>query len=133
MYARNVSDVELLRSMFAGWAEGDFTRGVKLYADDVHFTTAEPEGWHDGHGPTGVRRWMQQFLGAWEHYSVRVDEIEELGGGRYHCAGEQYARGKQSATETRMPAHVGVRMEDRTITRLVFAFSRDEAVARLDE
>ena len=133
MYAQVVSDVELLRSMFAGWAEGDFARGVKLYADDVYFTTAEPEGRHEGRGPTAVRRWMQQFLAAWEHYAVRVDEIEELGGGCYHGAGEQYARGRQSATETRMPAHVGVRMEGGKITRLVFAFSREEAVTRLDE
>jgi len=132
MYARTVSDVELLRSMFDGWAEGDFSRGLKLYADEVNFTTAEPEGWHDGHGPAGVRRWMEQFLSAWEHYTVRVDEIEELGGGRYHAAGEQYARGKQSATETRMPAHVGVRVDDGKITRLIFAFSREDAVTRLN-
>jgi len=76
---------------------------------------------------------MQQFLGAWEFYSVRVDEIEDLGDARYHGAGEQYARGKESGTETRMPAHVGVRVEHGKITRLVFSFSRDEAVARLDE
>jgi ketosteroid isomerase-like protein len=133
MYARTVSDVELLRSVFDGWGQGDFSRGMEVYADDVYFTTAEPEGRHDGRGPDGVRRWMKQFLGAWEHYAVRVDEIEELGGGRYHGAGEQYARGKQSATETRMPAHVGARVEDGKITRLVFGFSREEAVARLDE
>ena len=133
MYARCVSDVELLRSLFDSWERGDFSRSVEHYADDVYFTTAEPEGRHDGRGPTGIRRWMQQFLGAWEFYSVRVDEIEDLGGGGYHGAGEQYARGKESGTETRMPAHVGVRVEDGKITRLVFSFSRDEAVARLDE
>jgi ketosteroid isomerase-like protein len=133
MYARPVSDVKVLRSVFEGWERGDFSRGVEFYADDMYFTTVEPEGRYDGHGPAGVRRWMKQFLGAWEFYSVRVDEIEELGGGRYHGAGEQFARGRQSATETRMPAHVGARVEDGQITRLVFSFSRDEALTRLDE
>jgi ketosteroid isomerase-like protein len=133
MYARDVSDVELLRSVFAGWERGDFSAGVKLYADGMYFTTAEPEGQYEGEGPAGVRRWMQQFLSTWDFYSVRIDEIEDLGGGSYHAAGEQYARGKESGTETRMPAHVGVRMEEGKLTRLVFAFSREDAVTRLGE
>ena len=133
MYARDVSDVEVLRSVFAGWERGDFSGGVTLYADDMYFTTVEPEGQYDGHGPAGVRRWMQRFLGAWEFYSVRVDEIEDLGGGRYHGTGEQFARGKESGTETRYPAHVGAEVKDGKITRLVFAFSREDAVARLGQ
>jgi ketosteroid isomerase-like protein len=128
-----VSDVELLRSLFDDWERGEFSRGVELYADNMYFTTVEPEGQHSGHGPAGVRRFMERFLGAWEFYSVRVDEIEELGGGRYHGAGEQYARGKESGTETRYPAHVGAQVEDGKITRLVFSFTREDAVARLDE
>ena len=126
------NDVELLRSLFAGWEQGDFGRGMKLYADNMFFTTVEPEGQHSGHGPQGVRRWMKGFLGAWEFYSVRVDEIEDLGGGRYLCEGEQYARGKESGTETRYPAYVGAEVKDGQITRLVFAFTRDEAVTRLN-
>ncbi len=131
MYAQKVSDVELLRSMFDGWERGDFSRGVTLYAENMAFTTVEPEGQYSGHGPAGVRRWMQGFLGAWEFYSVRVDEIEDLGGGRYHGAGEQYARGRESGTETRYPAHVGARVEDGKITQLVFSFTREDAVGRL--
>jgi ketosteroid isomerase-like protein len=126
-----VSDVELLRSLFDDWAQGEFSRGVRLYADNMHFTTVEPEGQYDGHGPAGVRRWMQRFLGAWAFYSVRIDEIEDLGGGRYHGAGEQYARGRESGTETRYPAHVGARVEDGQLTQLVFSFSREDALARL--
>jgi len=133
MYARNVSDVDLLRSVFAGWERGDFSAGIALYADEIYFTTAEPEGQYEGNGPAGVRRWMQQFLGTWEFYSVRIDEIEDLGGGRYHSAGEQFARGKESGTETRMPAHVGTELKDGRITRLVFAFSREDAVTRLGQ
>jgi hypothetical protein len=76
---------------------------------------------------------MQRFLGAWEFYSVRVDEIEDLGGGRYHGTGEQFARGKESGTETRYPAHVGAEVKGGKITRLVFAFSREDAVARLGQ
>src|SRR5829696_2285034 len=64
MYARDVSDVEVLRSVFAGWERGDFSGGVTLYADDMYFTTVEPEGQYDGHGPAGVRRWMQRCLGV---------------------------------------------------------------------
>jgi len=127
-----VSDVELLRSLFDDWERGDFGRGVKLYADNMYFTTAEPPDQHEGHGPAGVRRFMERFLPAWEFYAVRVDEIEDLGGGNYHGAGEQLARGKESGTETRAPAHVGARIEDGKITRLVFSFTREDAVARLD-
>jgi ketosteroid isomerase-like protein len=133
MYAQVVSDIELLRSLFADWEQGEFSRGVELYADDMYFTTVEPEGQYDGHGPAGVRRWMQRFLGAWQFYSVRVDEIEDLGGGRYHGAGEQYARGRESGTETRYPAHVGARVEDGKIKQLVFSFTREDTLARLGE
>ena len=88
MYARVVSDVELLRSLFDDWGRGEFSRGVELYADDMYFTTVEPEGQYDGHGPAGVRRWMRGFLAAWEFYAVRVDELEELGGDHYLAAGD---------------------------------------------
>ena len=131
MYAREVSDLELLRGLFAQWAEGDLRGGVALFADDMHYRTARPEGWFEGTGPEGVREFMSQFLAAWSRWWVRVDQIDDLGQGRYVASGEQFARGRESGTETRYPAHVAVRMKDGKITQLGFFFNREDALAEL--
>jgi ketosteroid isomerase-like protein len=128
-----VADVELLRSLFDDWGQGEFSRGVALYADDMYFSTVQPEGRYDGHGPAGVRRFMEGFLTVWEFYSVNLDEIEELGGNRYLGSGTQFARGRESGTETKYPAYVAARIADGKIRRLVFSFTREEALAQLDE
>jgi ketosteroid isomerase-like protein len=128
-----VSDAEQLRALFADWERGDFGRGVRLYADDMRFTTSQPEGLYEGRGPAGVRRFMEGFLPTWDFYAVKLDQLEELGAGRYLATGTQFARGKQSGTETRQPAHVAFRMEGGQITLLGFFFVREDALAALDE
>ena len=131
MYAQTVSDADLLRELFADWARGEFGRGVRLYAQNMYFTTEQPEGHYEGHGPAGVRRFMKQFLPVWESYSVTVERIDDLGGGRYIGSGTQHARGVESGTETDYPAHVAVRMEDGKITLLGFSFTREGALEAL--
>ena len=132
MYAQEVSDADLLRSLFAGWERGDFSSGVQLYADDMHFITAQPEGLYEGRGPAGVRGFMEPFLTVWDSYSVKLDRLEDLGHGRYLAACTQYGRGKESGTQTTHPAHVAVRMGDGRITQLGFFFNREDASAALD-
>ena len=66
MYAQAVSAADLLRAMFADWAQGDFSSGVRLYAEDMRFTTAQPEGLYEGRGPAGVRGFMEPFLTVWD-------------------------------------------------------------------
>ena len=128
-----MSDVELLRSLFADWERGNFSSGVELYADNMYFTTVQPEGHYEGHGPAGVRRFMEQFLSVWAFYAVAVERIDDLGGGRYIGSGTQFARGLESGTETKYPAHVAVRLEDGRITLLGFSFTREGALDALGE
>ena len=126
-----MSDVDLLRALFAQWARGDLRGGVELFADDMQYRTARPEGWFEGRGPDDVREFMSQFLAAWSRWWVEIDQLDELGEGRYVASGQQYARGRESGTQTRYPAHVAVRMRDGRITQLGFFFSREEALAYL--
>ena len=126
-----MSDAALLQMLFAQWARGDLRSGVALLSDDMRFKSVRPEGWFEGRGPDGVREFMSEFLQAWSDYSVDLDELTDLGEGRYVGSGEQWARGKESGTETRYPAHVAFRVKDGEIVQLGFFFKREDALADL--
>ena len=70
-------NLDLVRSIYADWERGDFSRGD--WADPkIEFVIAEglePGSW------TGVSAWMEwrdDFLSAWEGCSVKAVEYREL-------------------------------------------------------
>jgi ketosteroid isomerase-like protein len=126
-----VSDEATLRELFASWEAGDFSTGPALFAEDVRFSGAQPEGQVEAMGVTGVTSFMKNFLAEWELYRVEVHGIENLGEGRFLGTGTQHGKGKGSRVDITAPVHIAVQMESGKITVLHFFLTREEALSAL--
>ena len=72
--------VELVRAVYAAWAEGDFRAGTDLY--DRHFLLV-PGGadlTDAGRylGPEGVKEYMLGVLSAWKDFSMAAEELIDV-------------------------------------------------------
>ena len=123
-----MTDEDALRHLFDEWARGDFRGGVALFAHDIRFSATQPEGQVHESGVDGVRRFMARFLPEWEGYAVELDQLEDLGGGRYLVAATQRGTGTGSGVEITSPVYVAIAMHDGRIEQLEFHMS-DRAAA----
>ena len=72
-----VSNLDLVRSIFAAWERGDWTSAAWAHAD-IEWVMAdgpEPGSWT---GLTGLAEGSRDFLGAWEDLRVEADECRAL-------------------------------------------------------
>jgi ketosteroid isomerase-like protein len=127
-----VSDAEKLRAMLAEWGRGDFRGGLELFAEDIRFSGAQPEGQVEARGPDDVARFMRRFLEDWERYTVETHGLEELSEGRYVATGTQHGKGRTSAMDITAPVSIAVRVEDGRIVELHFFLDRQEALEALE-
>jgi ketosteroid isomerase-like protein len=88
-------NVEIVRRIYDGWARGD-----PPWADDV-FDLYDPDvTWDMPHpGLTANNRdelfaVLRRFLGTWEEYQVRVDEMRVLPDGRVLVLFSEHTRGR---------------------------------------
>ena len=92
------ANVELVRSIFERWEEGDFSSAE--WADpEIQFAWADgpsPARWS---GLVGMAEGMRELLSAWEGYRVRADAYEELDGERVLVIVQARGRGKTSGIE----------------------------------
>ena len=73
-------NLEVLRGVYARWAQGDFSASVPLFDDGV--TLVVDSGIPDGgtyDGPRGVRSYMARFLDPWEHLTITAESLQEVG------------------------------------------------------
>jgi ketosteroid isomerase-like protein len=126
-----VTDGDQVRSLLAKWEQGDFRTGIRLFADDIRFSGAQPEGQVQARGPAGIAGFMRPFLEDWEHYCVELHGLEELGDGRFLATGTQHGKGRTSTMNITAPVSIAMRMEDGRMTELHFFLDRDDALAAL--
>jgi SnoaL-like protein len=126
-----VNDAAKLRALLSEWEKGEFTGGMRLFAAEIRFSGAQPEGQVEARGPDGVARFMRGFLEGWERYSVETHELEELGGGRYLATGTQHGKGASGGVDITAPVSIAVRMVDGRIAELHFFLERDLALEAL--
>ena len=127
------ANLDLVRSIYADWERGDFSHGE--WADpDIEFVVAEgPDAGSCWKGLTGLAEAWRTFMSAWEDGTVQAYEYRELNE-RVRALGEFAGRGKLSGLELedmRTDLIPLFHLRERKVTRLVFYFDRDRALADL--
>jgi len=73
-------NVETVRSVYEEWAKGNFRAGVELY--DPQILMVQHQGFPESGsylGLDGIRRYMGEFLEAWEEVSLSAEEVIDAG------------------------------------------------------
>jgi ketosteroid isomerase-like protein len=92
-------NLEVVRRIYEGWAEGDFRPATELY--DPLILLVQGQGFPEP-GPylglDGVRKYMNTFLEAWDRVTIEAEELLEAGESVVAKV-VQRAVGKQSGVE----------------------------------
>jgi ketosteroid isomerase-like protein len=128
------TNVDLVRSIFAAWERGDYSRPEEWAHPEIEFVFADgpsPGRWV---GLAGLADAWRGFLSAWEEWRSEADEYRELDNERVLVLAHYGGRGKASrfdvtqvGTESAGVFHV----RGGKVIRLVFYFDRARALADL--
>ena len=129
------ANVDLVRSIYAGWSRGDWSSGE--WADPEIEWSLNPDGPspREGNGLAGLAEAWRDFLGAWEDYRVEADEYRELDGERVLVFFRLSGRGKTSGMLIEQMRPMGANLFEirgGKVTRLVAYFDREHALTDLD-
>jgi ketosteroid isomerase-like protein len=123
-------NLDLVRSIFADWERGDFSRAD--WADpEIEFEAIGGPTQARTHGIPGMAREMRDFLTAWEGYRSEAEEYRELDRQRVLVLTLDSARGKQSdvAMEQRRASVYLIR--GGKVSRITTYWDRTDAFADL--
>jgi ketosteroid isomerase-like protein len=126
-------NLDLVRSIYADWERGDFSRSE--WADpEIEYVVGdgpEPGSWR---GADAMREGWRDFLSAWAGYRVRVDEYRGLDDDRVlvllHAAGHGKTSGLELGATGERGANV-LQVASGKVTKLVVYFDRNNALADL--
>jgi ketosteroid isomerase-like protein len=126
-------NVELLRSIYASWARGDFS-SVEWADPNIEYVVVdgpEPGSWK---GIAGMAEGWRTVLSAWEGFRGDVDEYRELDDERVLVLQHFSGRGKSSGLELgemQTKAATIYHVREGNVTRMVIYFDRERALADL--
>ena len=121
-----------LRAMFAQWERGNLEPGTELFAPDIRFSAAQPEGQVKARGPQEIDRFMREFLAGWDNYRIELHELEDRGEGSFVAVATQHGTGKGSGVETTAPAFIAITFRNEQIAQLEFFLDRRSALEALE-
>jgi ketosteroid isomerase-like protein len=124
---------DLVRVIFERWERGDFA--VTDWADpDIEFVLADGPMPGESRGVAAMAGVWGELLGAWDHLTVRAEEIRDLGDGRVLVLTTNRGRGKTSGLELGDTATHGANLfhvRDGRVARLVLYWDRANAFSDL--
>ena len=121
------ANLDLVRSIYADWERGNFTRSG--WADgDVAFVRMLELEREESTGITGMVEQFRRWLSAWDDFhAVRIDEYRELDDERVLVLGRMSGRGKMSGVDVETEFANVLHLRDGKVTRLVLYPERDRA------
>ncbi len=127
-------NVEFVRSIYADWERGDFTRTD--WADpEIEFVIADGPDPKSLRGVAAMAVGWREFLAAWTGYGVVADEYLELSNARVLVSLHATGQGKTSGIELGQAAEKGGAnvhdLRGGKMTRLAIYFDRDRALVDL--
>jgi ketosteroid isomerase-like protein len=125
-------NVELIRSIYAAWEQGDYSSAEWAHPEIEWEFAADGPAPRGGTGLAGMARDWGAYISAFEAFHHKVDEYLELDGERVLVLQRLIGRGKTSGLELEaVPAQGAVlfHIRDGKVTRLVGYFHRERALA----
>jgi ketosteroid isomerase-like protein len=124
------ANVEVVRSIYAAWGRGDFSRAEWAHPEIEYVLPdgPEPGSWM---GITQMAQAFRDQLRAWEDYRVEASDFRELDDQRVLALVHFRASGKTSSVEVDQEGAEIFHLREGKVTRLVAYWGRDRALADL--
>src|SRR2546426_6329248 len=126
-------NLDLVRSIYAAWERGDFSRTDWADPEIEYVFTGGPEP-GSRTGLTGMAEGWRQWLSAWEDYRVEADEYRELDEERVLVLSRLGGHGKASGLplgQIRLEGTELFQLRAERVVRLVIYWDRERAFADL--
>jgi ketosteroid isomerase-like protein len=126
-------NLDLVRSIYADWEHGDYSR-IDWADPEMEFVFADGPEPTSGRGLASMWVAWQEVLSVWRDYRAVAEEYRELDDGRIVVWTAFSARGRASGIDVRHTLARGASvmwLEHGHVTRLVLYFGRDRALADL--
>jgi ketosteroid isomerase-like protein len=124
-------NLDLVRSIYADWERGDFSRADWAHSDIECVRNAELEP-ERAEGIAGMARMWRRWLGEWDQFRTgQLDECRELDPSRVLVIGRMSGRGKASGAEVEREFANLFDLRDGRVARLTIYSSRARALADL--
>ena len=124
------ANLDLVRSIYADWERGDFTRSD--WADpeiELVVMDAPEAGTFKGLARAGD--FWRQWLRSWDSYRAKAEEYRELDDGRVLVCGRMAGSGRSTGASVETTFLNVVHVRDGTVVRIVMYPSREAAIADL--
>jgi ketosteroid isomerase-like protein len=124
------ANLDLVRSIYADWERGDFSRTD--WADpELELTT--PDAWEIGEakGLRSTAETWRTWLSAWRDYRVEASEFRDLEDDRVMVLGRMSGRGRLSDAVGETEIVNVLHIRDGKVIRLVMYPNRERALADL--
>ena len=127
------ANLELVRSIYADWERGDFSRADWAHPE-IEFVNADgptPGSWI---GLAQMTEGSGDYLSEWDEYRLKAEEYRELEDERVLVLFRREGRGRTSGLqlgEMRTEGAGLLHIRDGRVTRIIFYFDRDRALADL--
>ena len=125
------ANLDLVRSIHANWARGDFSHADWAHSDIefVRKVDLDPER---AEGIAGMARMMRRYLAGWDEFRAgKVDEYREVDHSRVLVTGRMSGRGKASGAEVEREFVTVFELREGRVARLTVSPDRGRAVADL--
>jgi ketosteroid isomerase-like protein len=123
-------NLDLVRSIYADWERGDFSRAD--WADpEIEFATVGGPETVSTTGLSGMTNAWRDFLAAWEGHHTERGDFREHDDGRVLVSGTVSPRGKGSGIEMRTRVAAVFEIRSARVVRLILYWDTDRALADL--
>jgi ketosteroid isomerase-like protein len=122
--------VEILRSIYAEWEQGNLAAGRDLYNSDITVETFMPDAGDvvvlEGAGQfeAFVRDWLTQ----WKEYRVTGEDFQEVEPNKVLVSGRQIATGHRSGAAVESPAFGVWTFSQGNVVKLSLHYDRTDAL-----
>ena len=127
-------NVDLVRSIYADWERGDYSRAGSWAHSEVEYVNADGPAPGTWTGAQGMAAGFRDWVTAWHGYRTEADEFRELDDERVLVLNHSGGRGRSSGLDlAEMQAKGATLFHVRhgEVTRLVAYWNRERALSDL--
>lgn len=120
--------LDLVRSIYADWERGDFSRADWAHPQIEYMTVGGPE---PGSSTAADAQSLRDFLSVWDGYRTQAEGYRQIDSERILVLARSSGRGKASGLEIGQPRANLFHVRGGKVIRAVFYWDRDCALADL--